>query len=239
MNLLSIRQQFCKLSGRYDLASTTTVEFDTDSGADFFINAGMRFLDRKYQTQKSVASYFEEIAIGSWYLTLQRCFAIQEVWMNDTESRWKLTKYPYQQIKETYTGLVSMTEGGPPLYYAPVQLRSVQVFDFQSLGAFFNYVESSDDGTFNGIIFTPKTDVLHNVEVIGRFYHADMENNLDQNFWTNEAPEVLLKGALYQLEVFYRNSEGANDWLRAIELDGMELEKNLVEEEGNDTRVIE
>ena len=51
MNLLQIRQKFRTLSGRHDL-----VESDgSDNGADFYINAGQRHLDRLDETQKSPA----------------------------------------------------------------------------------------------------------------------------------------------------------------------------------------
>lgn len=239
MNLLSVRQQFVKLSGRYDLATTAVDDYDTDAGADFFINAGMRFLDRKYITLKTEASIFEEVASGSWYLTFQNCAAISEVWCNDDEDRWQLTKYPYKTIKENYAGLVSESDGGEPLYYSPIWLRSMDSTDFQSLGTFFNFVKTDDDGTYNGIIFTPKTDTDYNIEVVGRFYHADLSSNTDNNYWTNIAPDTLIKAALYQLNVFYSDLKASTRWLSAINVEGMDLEKNFIEQESNDVSLEE
>ena len=239
MNLLSIRQQFIKLSGRYDFATTVVTEFDTDGGANFFINAGMRFLDRKYQTNKSVASIFEKVASGSYYFTFQNCQVINEVWCNDAEERWQLRRYPFNTIQEGYPDLVSAIDTGEPQFYCPIWLRTTDSTDRTTLGTFFNYVKSDDYGTYNGILFVPPTDGEYVLEVIGKFYHTEMTSNTDQNFWTNEAPETLLKAALYQLEVFYRNTEGANDWLRALEMEGFELEKNYIEQESNEMEVME
>lgn len=241
MNLLGIRQQFCNLSGRHDLATDDGGEdFDTDNGADFFINSGMRFLDRKYRTKKSTASHFQEIGSGDFYITFQNCFSVEEVWCNNNEGRWKVQKYPYQDIREAYTGLVSASDGGSPSFYHPIWLRAdVNSEGYDDLGEFFSYVENGEDGTYNGILFTPKADDKHLIEVIGRFLTSEMVNNNDTNYWTNVAPEILLKSALRQLEIFYRNTEGANDWLKSMDMEAIELEKDLVEEESNDAEVLE
>lgn len=239
MDLHDIRTKFCQFSGRYDLASTNVEAFDTDNGADFFINSGMKFLDRRYLTHKSRGRLFEKVAASSWYFSFQNCFAIHEVWCNDDEERWRLRKYPYQTIRDSYPDLVSDTDTGEPKFYTPVWLRTPDATDINELGTFFNHVKTDDDGTYNAIVFLPPTDGEYVIEVIGRFYHTELSSNDDENFWTNVAPDTLLKASLYQLEVFYRNTEGAKDWLAAIALDGPELEKNVVEEESNDSEVIE
>jgi hypothetical protein len=245
MDLLGIRQQFIRTSGRLDLVTTESDDYDVDNGSDFFINSGVRFLDRKYLTAKTRASIFEELAIGSWYFTFPNCSYVEEVWCNDTAGRWKLTKYPYQTIKENYSEPVSESESGPPQFYSPIWIRSNDVntidspSDFESLGTFFNYVKLSDNGSFNGVIFTPKTDVAYNIEIVGKFTSAELVDNTDTNYWTVTSPEILIKAALYQLEVFNRNTEGAKDWLNAIETETLGLEFDLVMEESNEQRIIE
>ena len=237
MDLLDIRTQFAKLSGRYDLVVDTTDY--VDNGADFYINAGVRFLDRKFLVTKSVASVFAEVASGDWYLTFRNCSYIKEVWCNSASSRWKLTKYPYETIKNNYAELVSASDGGSPLFYTPIWLRSTDITDFQSLGIFFNYVKSDDDGTYNGIMFVPKADDAYNIEVVGKFSSAELTAEDGTNYWSVVAPEILIKAALYQLEVFNRNTEGAKDWLTALTLEAKDLEFDLVMEEGNEERVLD
>ena len=239
MNLLGIRQQFIKISGRMDLAETSAVDHDVDAGADFYINSGMRFMELRYITQKTKASIFEDVTAGSWFYAFQNCAAIDEVWCNDDSGRWKLKKYPYETIKKNYTGLVSATTGGPPLFYSPIFIRSMDITDYQSLGTFFNYVKSDDDGTYNGIIFTPKTEKVYNIEVIGRFFHEDLSDNTDVNYWTNIVPMTLLKAALYQLAAFYGDVKSADRWLGLIDVEGIGLEKLKVEQDSNDARVLE
>lgn len=239
MDLLEIRQQFVKLSGRYDLATTTLEDHDTDAGADFFINAGMRFLDRRFYTLKTVGRRFDEVAADSWYLTFQNCRSITEVWINDDEARWQLTKYDYDVIRRNYPGLVSAAETGPPGFYTPVWIRSPDATDIDAQGSFFNYVKADDDGTYNGILFVPPTDASYVIETIGHFYFEALSDNDDENYWTVSVPDTLLKAALYQLEVFYRNTEGAKDWLGALTIEGTDLEKDVVEQESNEERVRE
>lgn len=232
MDLLEIRQQFCRLSGRYDLATKTVVDFDTDNGADFYINAGQRFLDRAGFAPKAIGRRFEEVAAGAWYFTLQYCRAITEVWVNNSEKRTRLEKIDFTRLKEYYSDLISETDQGAPLYYAPALLRSTLSTDVNNLGSFlFNYTSDDDDGTFNGIVFAPPPDEAYVIEIVGNFYSDELSANTDKSYWSAQNPETLIKAGLYQLEVFYRNTAGANDWLAAIRLDIDSLEKDAVEEE--------
>lgn len=240
MNLLGIRQKFITFSGRYDLATTEGADdHDTDGGADFFINAGQRFLDRRFQTPKSYGRRFDEVIAGTWYLTFQNCRAIEAVWCNSDDDRWQLKKYDYDVIRRNYPGLVSGTDGGTPGYYCPLVLRSIDATDIDAQGEFFNYVMAADDGTYNGILFVPPTDASYVIETIGKFYHDALSDNDDENFWTTVSPDTLIKAALYQLEVSYRNTEGQKDWLAAITIEGRDLEFDAVEQESNEGRMIE
>jgi len=234
MDLLGIRQQFIKFSGRYDLATTGIEDFDTDAGANFFINAGMRFLDRRFYHAKTVGRRFDQVAANTWYLTFQNCRSVKEIWCNSDEERWQLRRYDYDTIRNSYPDLVSATNTGEPKFYCPVWIRSIDATDIAALGAFFNYVKTDDDGTYNGILWMPPTDDSYVIETIGHFNFVDLSDNDDENYWTTVAPATLIKAALYQLEVSYRNTEGAKDWLAAITLEGQGMEFDAVEQESND-----
>lgn len=236
MDLADVREQFVKLSGRYDLSSA---DFQTDSGADFFIQSGQRFLDRRFYTRKTIGRLFDEVAADSWYLEFQGCRAIKEVWINDDEERWQLTRYDYQTIRNNYDGLISATDTGAPKFYTPIWIRTTLATEKDDQGSFFNHVKTADDGSYNAILFMPPTDGGYVIEVIGYFDSDALSVNADTSFWSVMAPETLLKAALYQLEVFYRNTEGAKDWMNAIMEDGMDIEKDAVEEESSDEYVRE
>ena len=59
MNLGEIRAAFVKRSGRFDLvvAGATPSEEGADSGADFYINSGQRFLDRLHNVNLLYLGY--------------------------------------------------------------------------------------------------------------------------------------------------------------------------------------
>jgi len=60
MNLLQIRQKLRIESGRFDLVNSD----GSDSGADFFINEGSRYLDRLETIGKSVGYNYSNLPIG-------------------------------------------------------------------------------------------------------------------------------------------------------------------------------
>ena len=68
-----------------------------------------------------------------------------------------------------------------------------------------------------------------------RFGHAELslelEDDADTSWWTLEAPETLVLASLYELEVAYRNTEGANDWMGALNNELMSLEYDQISEE--------
>jgi len=235
MTLVELRRKFVELSGRYDLVSSTSSW--ADSGANFFINAGQNYLDRLVTVPETKASIFYTLSTDQYSLIFQqRCRAILEVWINDDESRVLLEKCSLKDIKEYYAGQVTTIESGQPLYYTPVNTRALDAAAQYSIGNFLSLDYSSPgiNSATRGILITPPTDVYRTVEIVGMFNQAVLSTDTQENYWTLEVPELLLKAALYQLETFYRNTEGANDWLRAIQLEVDGLDKDNVEEEISD-----
>jgi hypothetical protein len=241
MNLGTIRDQFIKLSGRYDLGTLGTDSPSTDGtdlGADFYLNAGMKMLDRKRDSTKSIARYFNELAVDAWYDKFQLCRSIKEVWINNATGRSKLEKKDISWLRAKYSGLISATDSGTPLYYAPAELRTVEATDMDSLGAFFNYVYSTTED-FTGVVIMPPADEAIGIEVWGHFYTAEMDTNSDRNYWTDIQPMLLIMAGLYQLEVSYRNTEGANDWELAIEKQITTMDFDNVEQDVQDVDQME
>ena len=231
MTLLAIRQQFCKISGRYDLATTDAADFDTDNGADFYIKAGQRMIDRMAENAKSKGRIFTDVAAGCWYLDFQNCRAVTEVWVNNDESRYQLEISALADLRDYYRSTVADTDQGAPKYYSPAFLRAVDADDITSVGTFFNHVKTDDDGTYNGVVIFPAPDEAYTVEIQGYFYQTILSLNTSANFWTVAHPDILVKAALYKLETFYRNTEGAKDFLSDITLDLQDLDKDTVMED--------
>lgn len=233
MNLLQIRTEFIRRSGRYDLV-VDTVDF-ADNGANFYINSGQRFLDRLDTVPKSLGRYFRQCPVGRNYVTFPYCRAIQECWAMISTGRTKLRKIDIQDLREYYSEPVSSVTGGQPLYYAPAVLRVIPESDRLAIGDFEGMLDYSDvmfdkHYEYNGVIFYPPPDVVYVIEVWGMFYSPELSTNTDESFWSVVHPEVLLMAAMHQLEIMYRNTDGANDWLNAIQLEVSGLGKDFVEE---------
>ena len=79
MPLSDIRTRFILASGRKDFESST-------ASADAFINAGMRYLDSRLNTQKSLLRFQKDIAASDFTLNLKYCRAIKEVWVTNATS---------------------------------------------------------------------------------------------------------------------------------------------------------
>jgi hypothetical protein len=225
VNLIEIRNLFTERSGRFDLVDSN----GNDQGADFFIQGGVRFLDRAITHLKSVATRFIAVTSGDFYKTFTSCRAIQEIWISDTESRTQLKSYQPIEFYQNFAGPVDEMDTGRPAYYTPLSLRATDTTAFESLAQFLQYATTEDE-TISGIAFNP-ADGDYVLEVIGLFESDSLENNTDDNFWSVNFPDLLLMASLYKLEVFNRNTAGANDWLAAINTELSELEKDLIEQD--------
>lgn len=233
MNLLQIREAFVRRSGRYDLVEDATTW--ADNGADFYINSGQRFLDRLDTVPKSWGRYFKEVESGRNYVTFPYCRAIKECWAMNSEERVKLEKVDMVDLREYYNEPVGVLDTGEPAYYAPAVLRVIPESDRLEIGDFDGMIDYADvmfdrHYDYNGVIFYPPADGTYVIEVWGLFYSPELSSDTDESFWSVVHPEILLMASLHQLEVMYRNTEGARDWLEAINLGVSGLGKDFVEE---------
>ena len=230
MNLLQIRTKFRELSGRVDLVN----EDFSDNGADFFITEGCKFLDRMDETQKSWASAFRFIDIGKYSASIQHCRAIKEVWAASTTARWQLEKKPLQElINDFLLGTPAERTSGEPAYYSPTLTRYIpeelSAADFES---FLQWVEipSGNAEEYNTILLSAPTNVKIVVEVKGLFYSNKLVADTDKNYWSVNHPLLLYMAAMRYVEVVNRNTQGVNDWTRAITEDAVKIGMDLVEE---------
>lgn len=240
MNLLSLRTQFVKLSGRYDLVVNTSTY--ADNGADFYINAGQKLLDRLVSVPNTFARIYLPLSSGEYSLTWQyHNRAIKEVWATNTTERYKLKKKSLSELKELYSSTVSATTNGAPIYYAPAELIAPETTAKGSLATFIDktWTESDTKYNYRGIVISPPADESYVIEVSGLFDQFVLTNNTDENFWTIEHSALLLRASLYQLESFSRGTENAKNWLSAIETDVMLIERDIVEEEIADVDQME
>ncbi len=231
MALSDIRRQFAELSGRHDLVvDFAGGDYDNNSnniGADFFINAGQRMLDRKLFGKKQYAWYKKDISSGDYKLTFRYCLAISEVWLVGSDNdKARLIKKPLEWMRKMYGADIGTASTGCPKYYSPIIINlSPDQIDLTSS----NYTDEfsydsdelmfSDEGDhflYNGILLGPISDNSYTVSILGKFMSPPLSSNSTKTFWTEVHPDILLLASLWALERFYRNREGMADYMTAI-----------------------
>jgi hypothetical protein len=219
-----------KITGRYDLVVDTSAW--VDAGANYYIQAAQDMLERIVGTlPESEGRIWETLSVGGYYVSFQkRCRFISDVWINTSDERYQLEKKSWEWLKGEYPDLISGSDNGEPLYYCPAKLREIDATDKGATGVFYNYsLATSKD--FRGIIILPATDEQIDVEIVGNFYQPLLSTDTDTNLWTILHPDTLVKAAVYQMELFYKDRYKLKNILDAITWDTLEIGKDVVEEE--------
>lgn len=239
MNLLQTRQQFRTISGRFDLVN----EDGSDNGADFYINAGQRHLDRLDETQKSWGIYYRFCEVGFWSVQFSYCRAVKEVWAATPTARWQLEKKNLQDLIAGYfTGLPSNIDPGATLYYSPAVTRGVpEGITAEDFEAFAGYVDVmvGDHYAYNAVLLAPPPNEKLLVEVKGLFYTGELSADTDKSYWSEVHPDVLIMAAMRHVEIVNRNTQGVRDWDGSIAAAVVGIGKDLVEEEIAEVTQIE
>jgi hypothetical protein len=239
MALTDIRSLVAELSGRADLNVTPYTLIDA------LINKGQRLLDSLVTSGKLKARYFKDISIGQIMLPIVGCRAINEVWVSGSEGRSKLIKVDISQLREYMDDDPASMDTGEPAYYAPAVVRAIgdsatkpetlTPSSFSQHWALDDVKYNNDWYTYNGVLWAPPADQAYTMEVWGLFNSIALDaTNVTKSFWTENEAMLLTYAALYWLEVSYRNTEGAKDWMNAITGDTSEMIKDMIEEEISD-----
>jgi hypothetical protein len=80
---------------------------------------------------------------------------------------------------------------------------------------------------------------VYQVEIVGFFYTAELSADDHISYWSEVHPELLVMAAMAVLEITYRNRQGFNDWMTAINNFMMTIGFDLVEEEISDVDELE
>ena len=231
MNLLEVRQQFIEQSGRYDLV--TDLYSYVDNGADYYISAAARELDVEiFQVLNAMAVRYEVISPSSTFVSLPRCRTIENVWVIDSNGRSQLKYLSLPELRNLGT-----SSEGMPKYYAPVNAR--QVPDMSELSEsdqdYIRGLVTTFESSYRGVAISPANETKMAVEVHGNFYSALLKNDDDENYWTSAYPDILIKGAMRELERSYRNRQGAEDLSAAISEQLSKLDMDIAMDQASKT----
>lgn len=232
-----LKTLFQETSGRYDLIDETN-----QTTLKFLFNAGLRYLDVRYKNPKGEAWYKKDIVAGDYKLVIPSCRTILEVWASSSEARTLLEKVADGDLKTGYPEYPSSLDSGTPTYFSPIviglapdqeDLTSTPGDDVYTTQFSYDPYEIMFGAHYgySGILLMPPADTTYTISVKGNFFSKQMSSGSDYNYWTLAYPEVVVYAAMYALEIFYRNLEGAKAQEQFIKntLDG--LEADVIEQE--------
>ncbi len=218
MALQTVIDQVELLSGRKDLISggAPTAE------AYRLMNSAQKWLDRYFETPKSIAKWYKDLAIGEALIEVVGCRAVTKVWINTTESATsELTKIAWDLFRLLYPDKVSNTTKGIPVTYAfPIAHFAADQQDTVEADISGDlYLEQTVFGDQFGnktIILGPPPDVIYRLSVEGLFYSKTLSAVDDVTYWTEVEPDVLAFATIYQIRVGFNDVAGAEVWKRAV-----------------------
>lgn len=232
MNLLEIRTQFIKISGRYDLITDPGF---IDNGANFYIQQGQRSLERRTNIHPTNAKVFKTIQTNDYLIELKHCRVIKHVWLISEEAKVQLTKILRSDLLKLKTLPPLKTSSGTPfVYYLTNLIRSPNDIDSSTdstLISNYNDTVSPTDPSLTGLVIYPPADKSYGLEISGLFYNLPLVQDTDSNYWTVNFPALLIMATMQQLEIMYRGSKSATSWDILIEAELANIDKDQVEQD--------
>lgn len=208
MSLLEIRQKFVESSGRYDLVVDTTSW--ADNGADWFIKAGQRYLDRKLETGSARARFFGTLKKNKHTLQIPVARVIEKVFRITSEGKFQLPEATTDSMRLLLNELMEEGTVGAPSYYTPTTVRLAPGSDvFSVRGDYATF--TLQDANYTGVFFGTKADQDYSLEIEGLFYSPALTSDASVSFWTEQHPEILVMASFMSMERFYRNFEGSKE----------------------------
>ncbi|WBK39758.1 hypothetical protein [Desulfofustis phage LS06-2018-MD01] len=228
MNFKQIRERFLESSGRTDLVDTDTL---ADFGAGYYINAGQRWLDVKFIDANMEGRFFAQLPEKTYTFNIPFCRAINSVWYSDASNNTygPLSKKTLSELKQEFPLPWRSQEPGTPLYYAPTnnmlvpnaqnfRLKGPRGYPEATTKMNVKYANVLTGGNLgiNSITILPICSNIIDVEVWGLFHSNVLTEDEDTSWWSVNYPEALIRAGLREVEIDHRNTQGVEDWTRAI-----------------------
>lgn len=224
MTLKEVRTQFINLSGRFDLV-VDTINY-VDNGANFFINSGIKYIESLPEAPVREQTFAISAEAGDYQAVVPNLRSIKRLWTYAPDGGVIFLE------RETLEGMLERLDD-------EVSLAEVA----QDLPAFFALDERQsklDENTVWGamVLFMPPFNASYTLQVDGIFYSAELADDLESNYWTSQHPDLVVLGAMFQLETYHRNRQGSADYRAAISERLQNIDFGRVHEEVGDTTAM-
>jgi len=221
MALSTVKEMFIAATGRRDLDTTSA------TGANWYINAGQRYLDSKIDFPKSKARHVVNLPVGGYVVTFPDCRAITNVYIANSNGRveleaktelWLVEAYPkfYSSIDTALKpGVLNVASEdlSTPAYYAPIvdRLSPVQNDFTRAASRTFRYgmegLIPGVSGRYRTVMIAPPTKTAISVEIYGYFFSSELVADTDRSYWTEIYPAALVQAAVAILEAMQGSSD--------------------------------
>jgi len=221
MNLREIRQKFVQLTGRRDLVNEATENGNTyyeDNGSDFFIRAGLRYLDRITDLNGQREDIKMYLPSGEFVVPIGRVTHVKEGGdvagkgfrvvesvrvVRDNDEAQFLRRITFQDFKRKRQRSENQQGSVPSVYTLAEPIQAVK--------------DVGKKGHRELMVWPPApSDSTVPLGIRGLLTSATLKDDDDRNWWTINMPETLIQAGWYTLERFYRNRTGMKDHRRAI-----------------------
>lgn len=218
MDLAGVRRRFVEITGRTDLVDTNYSNPTDRIGADYFINAAQTTLDLVQGNPEAPASFETTLSKGAYETTFGNARVLKNVFARTSTEEIELYKKDYLWLRRSYPKPYSSLDQAKPAYWTPVLNRSVDSPNDSAVG-------------IRKILTMPPADKEYTLEIQGKFFTPELSEDEDVSYWSVVVPWALIYGAAYELEISYRNRQGAQDWWLKVQQILTGIDHDMVEEE--------
>ncbi len=204
-----VRRLLVDISGRADLVrDAANGDYANIGLANFYINEGQRWLDRRLPHHKTVSRLYKTLAAEETMVTFEQARSVREVY--EVHGDGSLQPLPWSSLN---VGL------------APDQMQASEL----PAGA-RDVVLGAAQWPLHAVYVAP-ADRPRNVLVSAAWYCPRMTQDSDRSYWTVQHPLLLVHATMLLFEIGIRNTQGVNDFFAPIKDDLQRIYFDLVEEE--------
>lgn len=232
-NLFGIRKKLVDLTGHFDLVTDAHEGDYSDRGANYFINAGQRWLERTMPRVNNPAWLIQSLAANANQITFNNARLIREVWLKSSEDvRIPIDQVSYWEMRRReYNATYTPTEVN---CYASVPIGVNQWQWGEDLGSDYSWLQQSQYWPTRSILLWPAPAEAVTVEVLAEWRSVDFVNDSDITSWSVEHPDMLIKAArMCMEEELHRNETGKAAFERTLIGEVQKVYHGLVAEQSS------